>query len=128
MCPTEEDLREFIQTYLPYSGKRTLLLTGGGDPLYDFEHNRDKILMILRVCEELGIEVVIQSGELDTINTYYNSLFKNVIAYYFSSEAMNDSVRALAKKLQDAGKRVVVSKVLNVSKDVTAIDYGALDR
>lgn len=126
MCPTEEDLREFIADYMQYSRRRSILLSGGGDPLYNFEKNQDKILAILKICKELDVKIVMQSGELQTIDKYYNSLLSDIDCYYFSSETENPELRTLVKKLKDNGKFVAVSKVLNNSKNTEEIDFDTL--
>ena len=127
MCPTEEELREFIDDYMQYSINRSILLSGGGDPLFDFEENGEKIKMILCVCEELGVSVVMQSGELDVIEREYDDSLSYVSAYYFSSEAEDEQLLELSRKLREKGKRVVISKILNATDDIESIDFDALD-
>lgn len=127
MFPSEEDLREFIADYMKYSPNRSILLSGGGDPLFNFKKNREKIEMILRVCKELKVEVVLQSGELGVIKEEFDSLFKDINVYYFSSEEENEELHDLAATLLAAKKRVVITKVFNSSADVESVDYGSID-
>ena len=127
MCPTKGDLRKFLLLYRNYSHSHRLLLSGGGDPLFNFEKNKDKILMILKTCKDLGFSVVMQSGELDTIDKYCDSLLADVVAYYFSSEVKSTKLRTLVKKLREKGKFVVVSKVLNTSNNIADIDFDTFD-
>ena len=129
MCPEIKDLKEFLTDYASqFEHTKSVLLSGGGDPLYHFEKNKDKLFAILQTIQLLNYEAVIQSFELDIIRKYYNTpLFKNVIAYYFSCENFNADLRQLAVELVQAGKKVVISKVLNNSKKVDDLNFKILD-
>jgi len=127
MCPTEEGLKEYIRDYMPYSRRPSLLLSGGGDPLYEFEKNREQVLMILRVCKELGVATIMQSYELDTIDRYCETLFKNIETYYFSVEGEDERLLRLIKKLTSLGKKVSITRVLNSTSDMADLNLEKLD-
>jgi len=127
MCPTEEGLREYIRDYMSYSRRPSLLLSGGGDPLYEFEKNQEQVLMILRICKELGIATIMQSYELDTIDKYCETLFGDIERYYFSSEGEDERLLRLIKKLTALGKKVSITRVLNRTSDIQDLKLEELD-
>lgn len=127
MCSSVQDVKDFI---LQYKTDRlyTILLSGGGDPLYKFEENKDKIIPILNVIKECGIRPVMQSYELDTIDKYWNTIFKDIKDYYFSVEGFDEKLIKLADKLLANNRKVHLSKITNFSKNFDDIDFFALDK
>lgn len=123
MCPTEEDLKEFFSLYKNRLVTNKFLLSGGGDPLFEFEKNKDKVLMIFNVAKQFGLTPVLQSYELDTIDKYFNTLFKDVDTYYFSVEGYDEKLIKLADKLLKNNKEVHISKIFNFSNKIQDINY-----
>ena len=127
MCPTKADLIEFLQQYKDKSKYSHILISGGGDPLFEFNKNKNKILMILDTIKQLGFTPVMQSYELDVIDQYFDTLFKDINTYYFSTEGYDEKLIKLADKLINNNKQVHISKVVNFSNKESEIDFNSIN-
>ena len=78
MCPTVEDVNDFLFQYSQNNLAKSVVLSGGGDPLYNFEQNKDKVLAIINCIKKFEYQIIVQSYELDIIDKYCDSLLKDV--------------------------------------------------
>ena len=122
LCPSIVDLKAFLTNYGHYSKLKHIMLSGGGDPLFQFEKNKDKVLGIIKACKDLGFGVVIQTQEIEVVKKYYKSALKDVIGYYFASEKPNETIYSLAVDLLKEKKSVAITKILNRTEELTLQD------
>lgn len=122
MKPSLDNIVEFL---IHYKDKQTpdkpyaVLLTGGGDPLFNFEENKDYIVSIIKALTNLGYDILLQSNEIATINKYLDTYFADIKSFYFSTEILDKTLTNLTEKLLAKGKRVVLCKTVNSGSKLT---------
>ena len=78
--PTDESLYELHLAY----PKDDWQISGGGDPLYHFEKNKDKIKHIADLGHQLGHKVEILTHKVNIALLYYEELKEYIDYWYFS--------------------------------------------
>ena len=110
--PKDEDILEFINKYA--FDMSPVRLCGGGDPLYNFEKNKEKIKHLTKVIKSTGRATQMTTKDVKVLNKYYNSSYlEDIIDYTISTESCNNLTKETIMKLLAAGKKVRLSKILN---------------
>ena len=110
--PKDEDVLEFINKYA--LNMSPIRLCGGGEPLYNFEKNKEKLKHLTDVIKSTGRATQMTTKDIKTLAEYYDSPYlENVVSYNISIETCDSFVKDTIAKLLAAGKQVRISKILN---------------
>lgn len=118
--PSDEDLHKLLQM----NDRGICQLSGGGDPLYHYEKNRDKIKHIADVVHSYNKKLQILTHKVDDVLKYFDELKEYVDDWYFSvGDKPSDSLKELSKLLD---KNIRVNIVVNLTRDET-VDLDRID-
>ncbi len=121
LYPDDAIINEFIDNFCTIDGY--VELTGGGDPLYQFEKNKEKVKHLIDLIIQKNRVAKIVTTKIDVVDQYYNSEYlKDVTIYSFSLAYLSATALETINKLLAAGKKVYISNVLNFSNNVEEID------
>lgn len=71
LCPTNEEITEYLNTYFPRllfnEQPLEVHISGGGDPLYDYDTNKQELLRIIKCIKSFGCTISIVTREMATI-------------------------------------------------------------
>ncbi len=130
LVPSNAEITEFICEYfkpffnLPHQDlKFDVHITGGGDPLYNFEENKQDVTRILKCITDLDCTISIVTREWETVKKYWKTDLSSIKTYIFSYETLNSDLRDLCLELIAAGKTVQLTKIFNLSFDVDKINW-----
>jgi organic radical activating enzyme len=112
--PNFEDIDRLIEK----SPKaKVITISGGGDPLYNYEKNRDYLISLIGYIKSKGLAVEIITREFEIIKENLND-FKEVY-WSFSEEFLNQSLLGLIKQI---GRRHIRLSIIH------DFDYDRLQR
>ena len=133
LVPTNEEVTEFITEYFPqriYELEKPLdiHITGGGDPLYNYEENKIELLRIIKCIKDLGCTISIVTKEWETVAKYWQTDLLDVHAFVFSCETMIPGLQDLCKQILAAGKHARVTKIFNFSTDMNEVNWDSIKK
>lgn len=112
-CPSKEDLKLFNNNF-PDDEKWQI--SGGGDPLYNFEENWPKLKELINNIHSLGHKVQILTRKIDVVNKYFDILKDYVDYWYFSVDyTISSDLKSVSSKL--TLEHTYVNLVLNIKED-----------
>ena len=122
LCPTNELLIEFINKFSREDG--IVELTGGGDPLYNFEKNKYEIKRLIDVIISCNRQPKIVTKKINIVKQYINTKFlKGVLHYSFSCEDLSEDNLTFFQSLLAKNIKVRVSKIYNFGNDQSTVNY-----
>lgn len=96
LCPTNSEIEE----YLKYCWGNTISLSGGGDPLFDFDKNKKELERICDFLHSKNRKVELISTEWNTIESELDSFIKkNIDKFAFSAQKKDEKLLLLLKKI-----------------------------
>jgi hypothetical protein len=117
--PTDDEVLNFISN-VQEGGK--IQICGAGDPLFNFEKNRDYLLHLIELIHLKGYKIELVTKYTEVIEEYADILLPNINAFCFSVEALNKSIFNLIDKITSLGKYARISKVANFTADIHNIN------
>ena len=117
--PTDDEVLSFISN-VQEGGK--IQICGAGDPLFNFEKNRDYLLHLIELIHLKGYKIELVTKYTEVIEEYADILLPNINAFCFSVEVLSKSIFNLINKITSLGKYVRISKVANFTADIHNIN------
>ena len=122
--PSDEEILSFLR-FVQLSGR--VQICGAGDPLYNFEKNKDYLLHIIDVIHKAGYSVQIVTKYTEVVAEYLETDLSVVDMWLFSVECKDTAILSLIDKITKAGKNVRITKVANFSSNLSEINWDLLD-
>ena len=118
--PTFEDVDRLIEK----SPKaKSITISGGGDPLYNYEKNREYLLSLISYIKSKGLAVEIITREFDVVKNNLDD-FKEVY-WSFSEEGLNKSLLDLIKMINRRYIRLSIIHDFNYDRIQRYADFYA---
>lgn len=121
-CPDDVDLDKCIEV-----SPHVIKLSGGGDPLFNFEHNQEKLKHIVNYLTERGVRVGIYTHDIGALDTYRHILSKWPVFFVISvSKLFSKLEREVCDFYYQTGQLRRLSVVWN-DNNIDAPQYNAVD-
>lgn len=124
ITPTDEEVLNFLSLVLP---GHLIQICGAGDPLFNFDKNKDYLLHIIDLIHSTGRQVELVTKYTEVIAEFIDTDLAVVDTWLLSVEQKADQILALIDDITSRGKKIRISKVANLTDDIHAIDYDFLD-
>lgn len=124
LYPSDEDLREFMHIFGIPGG--FVEICGGGDPLYHYEQNKDKLFHLCDIIEAEGLQPYLLTKKLQVIIDNYDEIVSRIKSFSFSIEQMSKAFVDLIDRLLADGCYVRITKVYNFDESLDSTDLDAI--
>ena len=119
LVPRNEDIDRFLEGFKGYK----VILSGGGDPLFEYERNKSELKRIIDHIHKKGFLVEVITREFDAIKENLVELKNLVDLWSFSIENVDEKYKSIMKLIGDR-ESIRISKILsNDPKIPEYIDY-----
>ena len=117
--PTDEEIIKFISQIEPNS---FVQISSPGDPLYNFEKNKDYLVHVIDLVKLYGYKVWLTTKDFKTVAHYWETLLSKVDLFSLSCEEVSDEFISLIQRLSEA-KKVRVTKLYNTTNELTQDEF-----
>ena len=123
MSPTNESIAEFVNSQINVNDTACIQISGGGDPLYNFEKNKHELIRIINCLHENNIKrIELITKKFNVINDFDDIAFENITSYCFSTNSCSEELLNTINKLKSAGKYVRIACVYNGKDDHAVVE------
>lgn len=109
--PSEKALDKFLSNYEGYK----VTISGGGDPLFNFDENKGRLLGLVRLIHDRGFLVEVVTKEISLVLREHDGELKEIDMWSFSTES-------ISKLVAEAIRAVKMARVSKVCTPGTNID------
>lgn len=123
--PTDEEILTFLERIEPDG---IIQICGAGDPLFNFNKNKDYLLHIIELIHSTGRPAQLVTKYTEVVAEYMSTDLAPVDMYVLSVEDEDAAIKNIIVDLLELGKEVRITKIANFGLDIiNEINWEALE-